>query len=192
MLARLFDIDTALVAPRTVVRRFREGDGNALYALIQDNFSRLHGHFPNTLEAIRDKENAEWFVRERLADWLLQREYCFGIWDNKNAALIGMIRIFQLDWRAPKGELAYFMDKDFSGKGLMTESLRAVLRFAFHQLQIEKLVIRTLTDNVASQRVARKCGFRREGDLRDDFRLPGGELADTVLLGLTRGEFIGV
>lgn len=191
MQARLFNIETALVSPRTVVRRFREGDGEVLYELVQDNTSRLQDHFPKTVEALRDKDSTEWFVRERLADWLLQRDYSFGLWDNQSAKMIGMIRIFQIDWRVPKAELGYFIDKDFSGKGLMTESLRVVLRFAFHQLQLAKLIIRTATDNIASQRVARKCGFRREGDLRDDFCLPGGELADTVLLGLTRAEFLG-
>lgn len=47
-------------------------------------------------------------------------------------------------------------------------------------------------DNVASQRLARKCGFRREGDLRSDYRRPSGELADTMLFGLTRPEYLGV
>ncbi|MCB0568712.1 MAG: GNAT family N-acetyltransferase [Phaeodactylibacter sp.] len=192
MLPHLLNIDTALVAPRTVVRRFREGDGSAFYELVQENHSRLFGLFPQTLESARDKDSAEWYIRERLSDWLMQREYTFGIWDNNSAGMIGMIRIFRIDWKVPKAELGYFMDKDFSGKGLMTESLRTVLRFTFHQLRIEKLIIRTLSDNVASQRVARKCGFRREGDLRDDFRLPGGELTDTVLMGLTRGEFLGI
>ncbi len=192
MQSRLFDIETALVAPLTLIRRYREGDGAALHELIQDNQSRLHSYFPQILEAVRDKESAERFVRQCLADWLLQREYTFGLWHSKSAVMIGMIRIFQIDWQLPKGELAFFIDKEYAGKGLMTDSLRPTLRFAFHQLQIEKLAIRVTMDNVAAQRLARKCAFRREGDLRDDFRFPEGELSDTMLFGLTRAEFLGV
>ncbi|MCO6489181.1 MAG: GNAT family N-acetyltransferase [Phaeodactylibacter sp.] len=192
MHARLFHIDTALVAPRTVARRFRENEGQALYDLIQDNHSRLEDHFPKTIEAIRDKESAEFFVREMLANWLLQKEYGFGVWDNKSAGLIGMIRLFRIDWRVPKAELNYFIDKEYAGKGLMTESLKVALRFAFHQLQLEKITIRTAMDNTPSQRLARKLGFRREGDLRADFKKNSGEVIDVMLLGLTRGEFLGI
>ncbi|MCB0588474.1 MAG: GNAT family N-acetyltransferase [Phaeodactylibacter sp.] len=192
MHARLFDIDTALVAPHTVVRRFRENEGEALYNLIQDNRSQLEDHFPKTMEEVRDKESAEFFVRKMLAGWLLQKEFAFGVWENKSAGLIGMIRIFRIDWRVPKAELNYFIDKGHAGKGLMSESVKVVLRFAFHQLQIEKIAIRTAMDNNPSQRLARKMGFRREGDLRADFKKPSGEVIDIMLFGLTRGEFLGI
>lgn len=192
MQARLLNVDTALVAPRTVVRRFRENEGEALYSLIQDNYSRLQGHFPQMLESIRDKESSEFFIRERLAGWLLQQEYAFGVWENKSAALIGMIRIFRIDWRVPKAELNFFIDKGHAEKGLMKESAHAVLRFAFHQLELEKIAIRTAMDNTPGQRLARRLGFRREGDLRADFRKASGEAIDVMLFGLTRGEFLGV
>ena len=71
MQSRLFNVDTALVASRTVARRFREQEGDALYDLIQDNHSRLEDHFPKTMEMIRDKEHAEFFVRKMLASWLI-------------------------------------------------------------------------------------------------------------------------
>ncbi len=192
MQARLLNVDTALVAPRTVVRRFRENEGEAFYSLIQDNYSRLQGHFPQMLESIRDKESSEFFIRERLAGWLLQQEYAFGVWENKSAALIGMIRIFRIDWRAPKAELNFFIDKGHAEKGLMKESAHAVLRFAFHQLELEKIAIRTAMDNTPGQRLARRLGFRREGDLRADFRKASGEAIDVMLFGLTRGEFLGI
>ncbi|MCB0567431.1 MAG: GNAT family N-acetyltransferase [Phaeodactylibacter sp.] len=192
MQSRLFNVDTALVASRTVARRFREQEGDALYDLIQDNHSRLEDHFPKTMEMIRDKEHAEFFVRKMLASWLMQEEFAFGVWENKSAALIGMIRLFRIDWRVPKAELNYFIHKDHTGKGLMAESVKVVLRFAFHQLELEKIAIRTAMDNIPSQRLARKLGFRREGDLRADFKKPSGEVIDTMLFGLTRGEFLGI
>jgi len=192
MQARLLNVDTALVAPRTVARRFREQEGEALYNVIQDNYSRLQDHFPNTLAIIRDKESAEFFVREKLAGWLLQQEYAFGLWENKSAALIGMIRILRIDWSVPKGELTYFIDKGHENKGLMKESAHVVLRFAFHQLELEKIIIRTAMDNTPSQRLARRLGFRREGELRADFKKPSGEVIDVMLFGLTRGEFLGI
>ncbi len=192
MLARLLDIDTALLTAHTVVRRFREGDGASLYDLVQDNHQRLYDYFPQTIRMVSSKEEAEFFVRQRLADWHLQQEYTFGIWHSKATELIGMVRVHELDWKLPDAELAFFIDQRYSRKGLMTEVLRALLNFSFNQLALEKLRLRTGMDNIAAQRLARKCDFRREGDLRGDFRKPSGEIADVMLFGLTRAEYLGV
>lgn len=189
MLARLLDVDTALLSQRTVVRRFRENDGPAFYELLRDNHARLVDHFPRMLRELSDADQAEFFMRRKLSAWLLQEEFCFGLWENESAALIGMLRVFRLDWSLPKAEVSYFIDQNFGGRGLMTESMLHLLQFCFEQLEIEKLMLRTAMDNFNSQRLARKCGFRREGDLRTEFRRGGGELIDVMLFGLTRTEF---
>ncbi len=189
MLNRLLDIDTAILTPRTVTRRFREGEGALLYDTIQDNHSYLIDSFPKTIEETSNKEKAEFYVRTKLAQWLLQQEYCFGIWDNESAKLIGSIRIFRVDWSVPKGELGFFIDHQYGSKGIMSEVVVACLPFIFRQLQLERLYLRTATDNFACQRLARKCGFRREGDLRADFKKFSGELVDVMIFGMTRAEF---
>lgn len=189
MQERLLQIDTALLTKRTVVRRFREQDGQLLYRLVQKNYSFLEDHFTTSLEKANSLSNAEFFVREMLSNWLLQKSYSFGIWEGEKADLIGVVRITNINWRVPTGELSFFIDYDHSGKGMMTEAMGAILAFAFRQLEIEKLYVRTAMDNYASQRVVRKWGFRREGDLRDAFRKLSGALIDVMLLGLSRTDF---
>jgi RimJ/RimL family protein N-acetyltransferase len=189
MQERLLHIDTALLTKRTVVRRFRENDGELLYRLVQKNLSFLEDHFTTSIEKANSQANAEFFIREMLSNWLLQKSYSFGIWEGEKADLIGVIRITNINWRVPTGELSFFIDHDFSGKGIMTEALGAVLNFAFRQLEMEKLYVRSAMDNYASQRVVRKWGFRREGDLRDAFRKLSGTLIDVMLLGLSRTDF---
>lgn len=188
MQEHLLTVDTALLTKRVVVRRFRENDGEQLYDLIQTNRSYLEDSFPSTVNDNSSKEKSEWFVRVRIAKWLLQEEYCFGVWDNDSAKLIGFIRLFRIDWNIPKAEIGFFLDREFSSKGIMTEVLLTIVPFAFQQLKLEKIILRTAMDNYASQRLARKCGFRREGDLRADFKKTSGEIIDVMVLGLTRAE----
>jgi len=192
MQARLLDIDTALLSSQTVVRRFREGDGAALHELVQDNYNRLYDDFPALIQDISSKEEAAFFVRRRLADWHLQRGYCFGVWHNKDNTLIGLIHYRALNWKLPKATVVFFIDRNYGEKGLMTESLLQTLDFAFRQLELEKVQLRTSMENVAAQRLARKCSFRREGDLRGDFRKLSGEVIDMMQFGLTRSEYMGV
>lgn len=187
---QLFDIDTALITERCVVRRFREHDGKAFHKLLERNRDYLLDHFPHLMaEAGKSRKNAEVFVRECIAEWLLQTRYALGVWHNETTELIGFVQVFNLDWGVPSAELGYFVDKQLIRQGIMTEVLARVIRFSFLQLEMEKLVIKTLIDNYASQRLARRIGFSREGDLRNEYRLPSGMLVDLMRFGLARETY---
>lgn len=185
----LFDIDTAILTTRTLTRRFREGDGKAFYDLIQENSSYIEDHFPILVESVRTPELGEEFVRRRLAKWLTQEEFAFGIWHVDEAEMIGFIHFRHLDWQTPKAEISYFLHQKKAGKGLMTEVMSRMIQFAFRELQLNKLTLKTLIDNYVSQRLARKVGFRREGDLRHEYQKASGVLLDVMLFGLTREEY---
>ncbi|MEM9261378.1 MAG: GNAT family N-acetyltransferase, partial [Bacteroidota bacterium] len=184
MRSSLFDIDTALLTNRCVVRRFRENEGARFKELIFANRDYLQDHFPMLVaEVAASDESAETFLRQRIASWLLQQDYAFGIWLNETTELIGYVHLFELNWEVPSAEISFWIDREYVKKGLMTEVLARVIRFGFKQLELEKIYLRTLSDNYASQRLARRVGFSREGDLRNEFRKPGGTLADLIRFG---------
>lgn len=187
---QLFSVDTALLTPRCVVRRFREDDGRAFHELLRVNHEYVQDHFPYLTEAAgKSPEEAEAFVRRRMAAWLLQEDYAFGVWSNESTELIGYVHLFEVDWELPIAQLSFFIDRDHARRGIMTEVLARVVRFGFKQLGLEKIYLLTLADNYAGQRLARKIGFGREGDLRNEFRRPGGTLVDLMRLGLTREQY---
>lgn len=190
MRPQLFNIDTALLTQRCVVRRFRENDGADLYRLVDDNRDLLQDHFPFLVASLsQSEETAEIFVRERIAGWLLQADFAFGVWLNESTELIGFVYLFDVNWDVPAAELSFFLDREHTGQGIMTEVLARVVRFGFRQLELEKLYIKVLSDNFGSQRLARRVGFSREGDLRNEFRKPGGTLVDLVRFGFSRETY---
>lgn len=189
MQKHLFNIDTALLTSRCVIRRFREGEGADAYQLLSDNRSALEEHFPAMIEMIRNADDAEAFVRRLIANWLLQQEYAFGIWLTETSELIGYIQLFEIDWHTPKAEVNYFIDREQSQQGIMTEVLARVVRFAFKQLELEKIYLQVLSDNYPSQRLARRIGFQREGMLRSEFKRSGGQLVDIMRFGFARDTY---
>ncbi|HEX8178499.1 MAG TPA: GNAT family N-acetyltransferase [Pyrinomonadaceae bacterium] len=63
-------------------------------------------------------------------------------------------------------ELLYVLSKDYWGQGLAGEAAQACLRFAFEELQLERVVAVTRPDNVRSQQVLTKVGMRYVREVR--------------------------
>jgi RimJ/RimL family protein N-acetyltransferase len=192
MQERLFHLNTALLTPRTIIRRFREDDGEAVYQLVYPNLSWLADFGSPWNASIHTLADAQGYVRIQLAGWLKQEAYGFGVWDKDQARLIGLLHLDRIDWQLPKAELAFFVAPEFSRKGFMTEVLFKVIAFAFEELGLEKIKLSLDVDNYAGQRLARKCGFRREGDLRMERRKPGGELVDMLLMAAYATDFVAL
>lgn len=64
-------------------------------------------------------------------------------------------------------EVGYGLNPRFEGRGYMTEALTAFLELG-RRLGVKTVLADTLKDNLRSQRVLRKCGFRF---LREDGNL---------------------
>ena len=61
-------------------------------------------------------------------------------------------------------ELAYRFAKEYWGKGLATEAAKATCEYAFRQLGLNRLISIIEAENIASIRVAEKCGMTYEKD----------------------------
>jgi len=64
-------------------------------------------------------------------------------------------------------------DKDFQGKGIMTEAVGEVVRFAFTSLGLHRIEGNIMPRNKASIRMAEKCGFVNEGISRKYLNING-------------------
>jgi RimJ/RimL family protein N-acetyltransferase len=97
---------------------------------------------------------------------------------------------FLADIDAGCGEIGYWVGADARGRGVATAATRAAARWAFESVpELARLQLRADVENVASNRVAAKAGFTREGVLRSmryDARL--GRRVDFVMWSLLREE----
>lgn len=73
------------------------------------------------------------------------------------------------------------------GKGYGSEALALFSAYLFATKPIRRLRIQTASDNIGSQRVAEKCGFKREGVLRQAY-FYRGRVCDFLIYGLLRDE----
>jgi RimJ/RimL family protein N-acetyltransferase len=88
---------------------------------------------------------------------------------------------------AGRAELGYWLLPEGRGRGRATRALRLVSRWALNQPGVARLELATSPDNVPSQRVAERSGFRREGILRS-YHMVNGRREDAVFFSLLPGE----
>jgi ribosomal-protein-alanine N-acetyltransferase len=69
------------------------------------------------------------------------------------------------------------------GRGIATRALRLVTDWAFSSLGVTRIELTTDPENVPSQRVAERVGFRNEG-VRERAIVIKGAVRDSVVFGL--------
>jgi ribosomal-protein-serine acetyltransferase len=59
--------------------------------------------------------------------------------------------------------IGYCLDAALQGKGIVTQACRTMVRHAFDEHQLKKVVISCAIDNPHSRAVAERLGFLQEG-----------------------------
>ncbi|WP_410507518.1 GNAT family N-acetyltransferase [Methanosarcina hadiensis] len=82
------------------------------------------------------------------------------IFDEKLVGACG-IRIDQ--HRPWVGEIGYFVDTAYQRQGIATEAVKQLEKIGFNELRLKRITILMDTRNLASEQVALKCGYEKEG-----------------------------
>lgn len=135
---------------------------------------------PVTEEVIRSD-----LVRPSEAGWRSGRMAHFSIYDSDSERLLGTASL--RFYKHQIAEVGYDLLPHGRGRGVATRTVMLLARWAFEQLGIERIELRAHPANLASQDVAERAGFTREGVERSSRRLYD-ERHDCVLYSLVPGE----
>ncbi len=102
-------------------------------------------------------------------------------------AVLGGASLHAIDLEQGRAAIGYWVAPPEQRRGVATHATRLLARWAFETLGLARLELTCSPDNAASQRVAMRCGFVREGVLRSHMAFQGGR-RDSVLFGLLPGE----
>ena len=159
------------------------------FTLIDNNRSHIGKTFPVTLANCESLDKTINFLAQAIEKQESGNGYYFYIRNCDTRQLIGYVCIKSIDRKISKCELAYFIDKELEGKGIMTQAVSQTIEFCFSELMMNKIFICTSKINVASQKVATKHGFQQEGILREEFKNGEGVLEDIVYFGLLKSDY---
>ncbi|AAM30263.1 MULTISPECIES: GNAT family N-acetyltransferase [Methanosarcina] len=83
------------------------------------------------------------------------------------------------------GEIGYFVDKAYQGMGIATEAVRQLEKIGFDELKLQRITILMDVRNTASEKIAVKCGYEKEGIAKKIHRI-GQEYYDCFVYAKTR------
>jgi RimJ/RimL family protein N-acetyltransferase len=161
-----------------VLRPWTEDDVETLVAAIND---AEISHWIPLIPHPYTKDDASAFIRDEVLPDQVKLAVEFA---GRLVGGIGM-GVNSHDYR---GTIGYWVTRDERGQGICTRALRLLARHALEDLGFQRVDLITDPDNVASQRVAEKVGFKREGVLRAHLRHPDGRIRDSVMFSLLPGE----
>jgi RimJ/RimL family protein N-acetyltransferase len=98
---------------------------------------------------------------------------------------VGSMSLFMV--KPGVAEFGYWTAPEMRGRGYTPRALTLLARWAFDELRLPRLQLGTLPGNTASERVAEKAGFSREGILRS-YLDQRGERRDVLMWSLLPGE----
>lgn len=129
-----------------------------------------------TLESVRSFVDAQYKSKE---------SYLFGIFDKETH--IGNIKIGPINKHNTASIGLLIGDKSYWGKGIASEAIGLCARFAFTELNLDKVHAGCYENNMGSYKAFTKNGFVEEGRLRKQIDF-NGERIDSYVLGLLKSE----
>ena len=163
------------------LRRFKCEDAEALAYFCNDEDLQkylLLSKLPYTIYDARD------FIKYAKDCEENGGEQCFAITLDDNA--IGCISYtVQSGCHCNSASVGYYIGKEYWNRGIMPVAVKNVLEIIFQNTAINRVFAEIFAENTSSARVLEKCGFVREGYLRNGVN-KDGNVHDAILYALVR------
>lgn len=146
------------------LRPWHKDFASALAERIND---RAVAEFMDTVPQPYSLTDAHEFIERSRQSWLAGDSTNFAIFVDGIEGAMGGLGVHWNEREHGVAEIGYWVAADARGHGVATTATRLAARWAFDAApDLERLQLRADEQNVASNRVAERAGFTREGVLR--------------------------
>lgn len=184
-----------LETERLILQRFSRRDAGTVDEAIRASLADLNQWLPWARMDYNSGDTTA-FLRESMLAWREDRAWDYSIRAKAGPTRhIGNVSFWTVSKLGKIVEIGYWVRSDETGSGICTEAVDRVLEETFDALGYHKAVLRIAVGNDASDRVASKLGFTREGVLREELLIRGNwvdhslwSLLDREYRAIKRGE----
>lgn len=160
-----------LVTPRLILRAPQVADAPELVAAGSLLMSELDAR-------VRLAEMASEAAKPFGFHWVIELE----------GVAIGRVKGWEVSPFNDFVQLGYDIAPSLRGRGLMTEAVRAVVRYLLLEAEANRVYCSVRAGNTASRRVCEKAGMTAEGVMRQHYARQDGGYDDVCIYGVVRSD----
>jgi len=134
-----------------------------------------------------NKETVKSMIGHFERDYLKRTRIKWGIFAGDR--LVGVMEAFDFNQKVDMVTIGYFLAEAYWGQGIATKALRIALRYLFEEVSVNRVQAEVMPANEASKKVLLKCGFVKEGLLRQASLWSGKGLVDLEIYGMLKTEY---
>ena len=184
MYSKQTDDFPVLQTERLLLREIQNEDALDILEYLSDkDVMKYYGMEPfQSLEDVL--EEVAWYKSIRMK----QTGIRWGITLKENGKVLGSCGFLNWDKRHYRTEIGYELHKNYWGKGLASEALRAVVQYGFEHMRLERIQALIEPPNLSSLSLLEKHGFLCEGLLRS-YEFTCGKMDDLYMYSLIKKDF---
>jgi RimJ/RimL family protein N-acetyltransferase len=157
---------TALTDGVLMLRPLERDDRDPMYAAVMESIADVSPWLPwcHAGYSIADTES---FIESCITAWAQQIHFPFAIFEASTGRYLGGTGVNHIDRQNRQGSVGYWVRTSATRRGIASQAVRLVARFAFETLQLSRLEIFVRPENAPSRRVAEKSGAKLEAMARN-------------------------
>ncbi len=171
-----------LTTDRLILRKVRLEDANDLFEYYSDERVQIPAgsKILNSLEEVTSQVNK-----------LLLRNSVLVIELKETGKVIGAIGAYNLTFNnILERHIGFELNYNYWNNGYITEAASVLIKYLFEEQDMDRVAMSHYPFNKASERVAQKLGFVKEGVLRKEDKLSTDEIVDRVVYSIIKDEYI--
>ena len=191
-------VPTQIRTSRFLLRPWQARDAALLQPVLAENWEHLSPWIPRRVADPATVSEVEQRLEAFAADFANELKWRYGMFAHDEQTVFGEVDLFPRDsvervtyLAADRAEIGYWVRKDMTGRGLVTEGVEAIMGVARGLERIGRLEIRCDAANLASSAIPKRLGFALDRTIEEAPSVPGGRgsrLQIWILDTLTRAD----
>ena len=182
-----FDENPILEGETIILRKLTKADASDMYAYASD---------PQVTKYLLWQPHESFAYTKRYLDEVMRQYkahnfFDFAIVSKEDGRMIGTCGFTRLDAINHLAEIGYVLSSQYWHRGIATEAVAMILRFAFCNLGVHRVEARYMSGNVFSRAVMEKNGMSYEGMEREAIYVKG-VYQDVGKCAILRSDYLAV
>lgn len=156
------------------LEKLQQADANMLYEFELKNRDYFEKMVPSRGEDYYCLEDFK-IRHEALLNEQKEGESYYYLIKNENGLILGRMNLVDIDKCSKLGYIGYRVGEAYTGKGIANKALELLLR-TINKQDIEQILAKTTTNNIASQKILEKNGFKHISTSKEEIEMNGKSL----------------